>query len=285
MNTNLLILAIGILIYLFMITPRVKDRPPRAAFEERQYFAHRGLYDNAAGIPENSLPAFQRAIDAGFGIELDVQLTADDVPVVFHDFTLKRMCGAAGSAKDYSYEELKAFRLLDTDETIPTFEEVLQLVAGRAPLIVEMKMRFLEFDVCRRAQALLTDYEGAYCVESFNPLALCWYRNVHPSVVRGQLSENFFRDKTVKPVLRPFVYLLSLLLSNFATKPDFIAYSQDACRNISFFLNRKLFHSVPVAWTIRSKEQLAKARKRYDVFIFENFVPEEGGEKAVREAG
>lgn len=264
----------AIIVYLFMITPRLFHRPVRKAFNEKKFFAHRGLFDNMTDAPENSRKAFEKAVEKGFGIELDVQLTKDNVPVVFHDFTLKRVCGVEGHVHDFTYDELQKYHLMNSDETIPTFPEVLEIIDGRVPMIVELKMHFLEFDCCRRAAESLDGYKGDYVIESFNPLALCWYRNVHPEVVRGQLSENFFKDKSVPKPARPFCYLLSLLLSNFATKPDFIAYNHHCKSNISFKLCRSLFKPVTAAWTIRSQEDIEKASDSFDVFIFENFVPE-----------
>lgn len=263
-----------LIVYLFMITPRLMHRPKRKAFNEKKFFAHRGLFNNDTDAPENSRKAFKKAIEKGFGIELDVQLTKDLVPVVFHDFSLDRVCGVHGYVHDYTYDELQKYHLMKSDETIPTFREVLELIDGKVPLIIELKMHFLEFDCCRFTAASLDGYKGDYVIESFNPLALCWYRNVHPEVVRGQLSENFFHDSIVPTLAKPFCYLLSLLLSNFATKPDFIAYDHHAKKNISFRLCRSLFKPATAAWTIRSTEDVAKAKDSFDVFIFENFIPE-----------
>ncbi|MDE6129711.1 MAG: glycerophosphodiester phosphodiesterase, partial [Lachnospiraceae bacterium] len=128
-----------IILYLLMIMPRMRHRPDSAPFMGVLY-AHRGLHDNASEAPENSMEAFQKAVDAGFGIELDVQLSADKIPVVFHDFSLKRACGVEGKVADYTYEELQQFTLFDSEQRIPQFCDVLKAVDGRVPLIIEDKI-------------------------------------------------------------------------------------------------------------------------------------------------
>ncbi|MGN0995468.1 MAG: glycerophosphodiester phosphodiesterase family protein, partial [Candidatus Ventricola sp.] len=135
----LLILLALCALYLLAIMPRMAGRPDPAPLLSRDY-AHRGLHDNASDAPENSMAAFRRAVEAGYGIELDVQLTRDRVPVVFHDESLSRMCGVPGNVRDYTFDELVQFPLLRSAERIPRFEDVLTLVDGRVPLIVEIKI-------------------------------------------------------------------------------------------------------------------------------------------------
>lgn len=153
------------------------QNPPRRQLPlSRHIFAHRGLHDNNHQIPENSLAAFQRAVDAGYGIELDVQLSADRIPVVFHDATLSRMCGIDRRVDELTFAELRQLCLANTQEQIPSFQEALALVNGKVPLLVELKMERLDFDIPREADALLSEYSGDYCIESFHPAALYWYR-------------------------------------------------------------------------------------------------------------
>ena len=151
MKTFLLVLLIVVVVlavlYLLMIMPRMMHKPDRTPYL-RVLYAHRGLHDNETQAPENSLAAFQKAVDAGYGIELDVQLSKDKIPVVFHDFTLKRICGVEGKVTDYTYEELQKFRLAQSNQTIPEFSEVLRLVDGKVPLIVELKIEGLNTEVC-----------------------------------------------------------------------------------------------------------------------------------------
>ncbi len=264
------ILSVLLILYLLAIMPGMQKKPEMQELL-RWHYAHRGLHDNASDAPENSLLAFQRAVDAGFGMELDIQLTKDDVPVVFHDFTLKRICGAEGKVRDYTYEELQQFTLYESAQRIPKFEEVLRLVDGRTPLIVEFKIEWRDLAICSIADALLREYKGLYCMESFNPLCVKWYRDHHRDIVRGQLAEEFLRGDDYRSILH---FALQNLLFNFWAKPDFVAYNHKHADNLSRRLCRGLFGNPAVAWTIKSEEELARAREHFDLFIFDSFVPQ-----------
>lgn len=233
-----------------------------------------GAADSADEMaPENSMRAFQRAVDAGYGIEMDVQMTKDHIPVVFHDFTLNRICGAEGKLCDYTWSELQRFTLCGSDQRIPKFEDVLKCVDGRVPLIVELKIEETDLSVCPAVDGLLSEYGGMYCIESFNPLGLLWYRRHRGGVVRGQLSEAFRGKKGDKGIL---LYLaLRNLLFNWLTKPDFVAYNHKHQYVLSRRLCRGLYRNMAVAWTIRSQEQLEEAKKSFDLFIFDSFIPAE----------
>ncbi len=286
-----IVLAVIILIYLLMIMPRMTGRPDRNPFLGVLY-AHRGLHDNKTMAPENTMAAFKKAVDAGFGIECDVQLTKDGVPVIIHDFTLARVArypegeipsdavvledgsrGVAGKVIDYTYEELQRFHILNSKERIPRFEDFLRLVDGKVPLIVELKIELKDLSVCGKVDDLLKDYKGLYCIESFNPLGVFWYRKNRPLVMRGQLSDEFHKDspKEFKGVL---YFILTKLLLNFLTKPDFIAFNCKYPDSFSLKLCRKLFKCTCAAWTIKSKEQLTRAKDNFDIFIFDSFLPD-----------
>lgn len=256
-------------IYLFLIIPRVFCRPDMSPFYE-YYYAHRGLHDNASEAPENSMAAFQKAVETGYGIELDVQLTKDKVPVVFHDWTLERMCGEPGKIKDYTYEELQQFTLLQSKERIPRFKDVLDMVDGRTPLIVELKIESTDLVLCPIVDVLLSKYKGLYCVETFNPLGLLWYRIHRKNVARGQLSNAFLREKEYDGFS---YYFLQNLLLNFVGRPDFIAYNHEYPGILSRRICCELFGAVSVGWTIRSKEELERAQKYFKIYIFECFNP------------
>lgn len=258
--------------YFFMIMPRVWKKPDMKPFRQWLY-AHRGLHDNATDAPENSMKAFARAVDAGYGIELDVQMTKDKVPVVFHDFTLKRICRGEGKVSDYTWRELQRFRLCDSEERIPRFEDVLKLVDGKVPLIVELKIEKLDISVCGAGDRLLAPYKGMYCIESFHPLAVFWYRRHRRNVVRGQLADAFLKQRD--KYKNPFLFCLQSLLFNWLAKPDFIAYNHKYPKTLSRRFCRSLYHSTAAAWTIKSEEQLKTARKDFDIFIFDSFIPGE----------
>ena len=266
MKVVLIIIVVLILLYLFFIAPRMWKKPDRTPYMGVHY-AHRGLFDNQSDAPENSLAAFRKAVEAGYGIELDVQLSKDKKLVVFHDATLKRMCGVKGYVWDYTLEELKQFKLADSKEQIPTFEEFLQVVDGKVPFILEYKLDVAQTIVCEKANEVLKNYKGIYCIESFHPLALMWYRKHRPDVLRGQLCEEFFRSEKYRK--NPLFWVLSYMVFNFLTRPDFIAYNHEHAHNISRRICRKM-GALSVAYTIKSPQEYEKAKEKFDLFIFDS---------------
>ena len=266
----LLILCMGIVIYLWAIAPRMFRKPDVKSFYGWLY-AHRGLHDNKSDAPENSMKAFSKAVDAGYGIELDIQLTKDNIPVVFHDYTLERICGVDGKVRDYTYQELQQFTLCGSKEHIPKLEEVLRLVAGKIPLIVELKVEWTDLSLCPIGDKILKQYKGQYCIESFNPLAVGWYRKNRPEVVRGQLSEAFLQEVGYKGKL---YFFLQNLLMNFISRPDFVAYNHKHGYILSRRICSKFFKSTSVAWTIKNEQELERAKSGFDMFIFDSFIPE-----------
>ncbi len=258
------------LLYLMAIMPRLSHRKARKDFLG-VYYAHRGLHDNDSAAPENSLAAFKKAVKAGYGIEMDVQMSKDGIPVVFHDFTLERVCRKPGKVCEYTWQELKEFTLCESEETIPKFEDVLKLVSGKVPLIVELKVEWMDLTLCSSVDGLLKGYKGLYCIESFNPLVLLWYRRYGNDVVRGQLSDGFVRSGEFKGLL---YRILQNLLLNWVTKPDFVAYNHKYASIPARRLCRRLYKNMAVAWTIRSQEELDAARNQFDIFIFDSFIPD-----------
>ncbi len=268
-----IICLILILVYGYLIMPRLFGRPDASLFD-KVLFAHRGLHDNAGDAPENSLRAFQKAVDAGYGIELDVHLSKDGIPVVHHDFVLSRVAHEAGCVEDYTLEELQKFRLADSDQTIPTLREVLELVDGRVPLIIEYKSESKDVSVCPVSNELLKNYRGAYCVESFNPFAMRWYKFNRPDVVRGQLSDGFLHYPEFRTKKKAFLsFCLQFMLTNVLSRPDFIAYNHLYEKNLSRKICCGLYGAKAAAWTIKSEAQLKKAEPHFDVFIFDSFIP------------
>ena len=265
MTQLLLVLAV---VYLFTLRGRT-GHPGLKALQGWSY-AHRGLHGK--GIPENSMAAFRAALDHGFGIEFDLHLLKDGNIAVIHDSLLKRTTGAEGRIEDLTTEDLKNYRLEGTEETIPTFRELLDLYAGKAPLIVELKPvngnhAKLAETVCN----MLQDYPGVYCIESFDPRCVAWLKKNRPQIIRGQLSENFFRSDPKMSL--PLKLMLSTLVDNLVTRPDFVAYKFADRKNLSVFLCRKLFRLQGVSWTLRSKEDYDTAVKEGWLPIFENFIP------------
>ena len=242
---------------------------------EETYIAHRGLFDNGKpGVPENSIPAFEKAVEAGYGIELDVQTTSDGRLVVFHDETLSRMCGVDKKLYECTYDELKGYHLANTKEKIPLFDEVLKVIDGKVPLVVEIKSEGNWRLTTRLTAERLDAYVGVslYCIESFHPLVVKWFKDNRPDVLRGQLSTNFFRSKMKRAWYEKII--LTNLLLNFLAKPDFIAYNYRYKNQPSFWLCRVLFNVVSAAWTVRSEKVLKKVCRVFDVIIFDSFLPQ-----------
>lgn len=250
-------LLVLLFLYLFLIFPA--DGRKAEGWKGR-YIAHRGLHSGS--VVENTLPAFAAAIGKGYGIELDVQLSSDGVAVVCHDYDLKRVFGDERKVAALTAEELKKIG-------VPTFAEVLALIDGRVPLVAEMKGESLSTDVCAKAAELLDRYTGEYCIESFNPMHLRWFKKHRPQVVRGQLSTAFGKKRDGK---RNFLhFFLRHLLLNFLSRPHFISY-EHIYYGVSVRLCR-LFGAVTACWTPQSGEECDQAKPHYDFFIFEGFEP------------
>ena len=170
-----------------------------------------------------------------------------------------------------TYEELQKFSLLHTEEKIPLFEDVLKLVKGKVPLLIEIKLPTIRTETCVLADRLLRQYNGDYCIESFNPLALGWYKKHRKDVIRGQLSANLTRPVAEGGYI--LCFLVKYLLLNFIGRPDFIAYCYKDTQNVSFLLNKCLWHTPTFAWTVRSEQVLKTSVKKFDSVIFDSFVP------------
>ena len=232
-----------------------------------------GLYLFALGLSKKVLLAdtFGKAVDAGYGIELDVQMTADGKVVVVHDFNLKRISGVDKEIDQCTYEELQEYPIYGSDQRVPLFEDVLKAVDGKVPLIVELKYKEGS-KICEKAQEILNGYTGIYCIESFHPQVLVWYRKNYPHICRGQLSMNFERDENTKGAQ---YFALRHLLTNFLAKPDFIAYDCRAMHAVSKNICRNLFGCPSVAWTVKCQAQLDACSRSFDYFIFEGFAPKQ----------
>ena len=255
-------------LWIFLVAPGRSTDAQKAPFMKRT-FAHRGLYTPDQQIPENALPAFHRAVEAGYGVELDVQRTKDGQIVVFHDDTLLRMCGVTGAIRDYTFEELSAFFLSDRQEHIPLLTQVLACIGGRVPMIIEFKYGPDWTSLCEDTMALLSAYDGPYCVESFHPRIVRWFRLHAPHILRGQLSEAFCFSR--KSLSFSNALLMSRLLTNFLTRPQFIAYRVGP-RCLSARLAKRL-GAMEVCWTARPEHDWSHLTKSADSIIFEHREP------------
>lgn len=255
-----------------LLKPR-RNQPGWEKLEGVRY-AHRGLHDMKLGVPENSMAAFQRAIDHGFGAELDVHLMADGNLAVVHDSDLTRVCGKKARIEDLVEEELMDYPLMGTEELIPLFEEVLGLFEGKTPLVIELKVEGGNANALTDAvMAALEGWNGVYCVESFHPAALLRLKERYPWVLRGQLSQNFLRDSEVSNLSIPARFVLTNLLTTAFTRPDFIAYNWKDRGNLSLRWMRALYGVHEVDWTVRERETMEALDQAGVTSIFEGFVP------------
>lgn len=263
------LVVLAALFYFFAVMPRFSRKKDIRRFATYKY-AHRGLH--GGGVAENSLTAFRLAAEAGFGIELDVRLTKDSEAVVFHDATLDRVTGFSGRVIDFESAELKTMKLSETEDTIPLFSEVLSLVAGRVPILVELKEEPGDRGVAKRALEILSEYEGEYIIESFNPLTLGDIRKENPEILTGILSTNYLKEKKYR---KPLYFAVQTFLTNILCRPDFVSFNAAESRLLSFRLFRRLFGVCSFAWTVTSKEEERDAFSHgFDTVIFEGYDTE-----------
>ena len=271
--TAIIILIILLLVYAELIRPNLPKRDITPLMG-RDY-AHRGYWNtNDPGEenrPENSLAGFRAAVEKDYGIELDVHLTKDGHLVVHHDDSLKRLTGVDIRIADSTLAEIRACKL-PNGEPVPTYDEVLDTVAGRIPMIVEVKVENRNHDALSKAvYERMQRYDGPWCMESFDPRAVKWFRMNAPEIIRGQLAfDSAGKGKNFKEWTRN-LYIASML-QNFLARPDFIAFSASSVK----------WHSLPihllwlmkpwfVAWTVRSQADMDKWRGQWDLQIFEKF--------------
>jgi glycerophosphoryl diester phosphodiesterase len=262
----LLVLIIVAVIYLFLIMPRITDRADMDLVSTD--YAHRGLWDSLN--PENSVAAAMLAVKYGYGIELDVHLSKDGHVMVFHDAMLTRMCGVEKCISDCTLAELKTYRLAETQHTIPTFDELLEAVGGKVPLLIEIKGDAKDEDLCRAVAERLDTYDGAFAIQSFNPYHLAWFKNYRPRFARGQLVAAFKKKNKRRPFKK---LILAMLLTNVLSRPDFISVHLGHMKSLSFRLCVALFKCKAFVWTARADGDY-KIIHRLGLFaIFEKIRP------------
>ncbi len=262
-----------------LVAPRRGDEGLEGRWAElcRHRYAHRGLH--AEGIPENSLTAFAKARELGFGIELDVHLTLDGELVVIHDSSLGRVCGRSGVVEQLTLAELGECRLMGTDEGVPTLDEVLRLfdasgdtTSPAPPVIVELKTADGNAALlAERTMACIDRYDLSFCVESFDPRALGWLRAHRPDVLRGQLVRSFLGDKDLGLARRLGA---TALLGNVTARPDFIAcrFRDRGLPAVRLACGRLGAHLV--TWTIHSEREMLESEAEGAPVIFEGFIPD-----------
>lgn len=238
----------------------MRNRAPRWLTERP--IAHRGLHDLAAGRPENTIAAFEAARHAGYAIECDLHLSSDGVPVVFHDETLDRLTGEAGTVGARSAAELGRIPVLGTQEPIPTLDDMLALVAGRVPLVIELKPAGTRgAGLAGTVVERLRSYDGPAALMSFEPDLVAAVAAAGPEIPRGLTAEGRLRDG------------LRHLRTSRRLDVQFISYNIDDLPTFGPVAARRIWGVALLCWTVRSPAQFEKAQKWADQITFEGFRP------------
>lgn len=246
----------------------LKKRIPEDSWITKKIITHRGLYDNI-NAPENSILAFNLSCENDFGIELDVNILKSGEIVVFHDANLNRMTGVDKLITDCTYDEILKIKLGNTDQTIPLFEDVLKLVDGKVPLLVEIKNRETTAGILeQKTYDILKKYDGEYFIQSFNPLSVMWFRKNAPEIIRGQISGSY-KNWGIKGLRK---FMLKYLVYNIISKPDFINYEIKYIDSI-FMKFIKMKKKIIIGWVASDKKQYETAMEKFDNVIIEKFIP------------
>jgi len=236
--------------------------------------AHRGLHDRAMGIPENTIAAAEAAIAGGYAIECDVQASADGEAMVFHDEALGRLTGESDPVRARSTADLARLRVACSEERIPTLPEFLSRIAGRTPLIVEVKTRFDgDLALARRVAESVAAYDGPVAIKSFDPRIVGALAALVPERPRGIVAERS-QDDPAYAALQPSVRrALAELLHLHESRPTFVSWRVDDLPGGPPYLCRLLGRMPVMTWTVRTDAQRALAREHADQMIFEGFRP------------
>ena len=258
-------------LWLFLVAPRAKKKQIKPFLRP---YAHRGLWGGA--LPENSLGAFRAAAEADFAIELDIQLSADGEVMVFHDYTLDRVCGRPGKLREFTAAELGKIPLNGVEtECIPTLREVLAAVDGRVPLLIELKGENGNTALVPAALKVLKDYKGLWCMESFNPLLLRAVKKHAPHVLRGLLSSDLIKLK--HPGSKLLNFALSAHLFNFLCRPSFLAFDGHYPTRKGLCVGLKLFGAAPFVFTMQNQHDFDHFFVKGCCPIFDSFLPDKNG--------
>lgn len=237
--------------------------------------AHRGLHDRAAGRPENTIAAARAAIAAGYAIECDVRLSADGEAMVFHDAALGRLTAASDPVAARTAADLGRLTIAGTPETIPTLPALLGAIAGRVPLIVEIKASHSgDLALTRRVAAIVAAYDGPVALKSFDPQVVAALRGLVPDAIpRGIVGETTQDDPAYAALTDSARRGLSDLLHIGETRPDFVSWRVGDLPCAATHLTRVLGHLPVMAWTVRTDNQRRLAADHADQMVFEGFVP------------
>lgn len=241
-----------------MTSKWITDRP----------ITHRGLHSGTA-VPENSLLAFKKSIDANLPIECDIQFMKDETIVVFHDDTLERLTGIQGKISDLTLSHLENLYLYKTKEQIPTLTNLFTLVNGRVPILIEIKGRDFSPKKGNILKNIIKSYSGEIALQSFNPMALTWCRKNIPHIPRGMISYDW-NNSGLKSYQK---FLLRYMLFYFQVSPSFISIKSDYLDSTIINIIRNQFKIPILGWTIKSSDEVMQYKELMNNFIFENFSP------------
>lgn len=236
--------------------------------------AHRGLHDHARGIMENMPGAIRAAIAGNFAIEVDIQLTADNEAMVYHDDELGRLTEGSGALRTVTAAELKRVIFKSTPEKMMSLADLCALVAGRVPLVIEVKSHFDGgTDLVRRMAEVLSGYDGPAAGMSFDPDQVMAMRELMPSLPRGIVAERRYSKADWPEATSRQRAAMTHLGHGFRTRPHFVAYNVNELPALAPWIARNIFGCPLLTWTVRSAEQRARAARHADQMIFEGFYP------------
>jgi glycerophosphoryl diester phosphodiesterase len=236
--------------------------------------AHRGLHDRARGIVENMPGAALAAVAANFGIECDIQLTADGEAMVHHDDELGRITEGSGALLGKTAAELKAVKFKDTSERMMSLGDLCTLVAGRVPLVIEVKSHFDgDRQLVARMGQVLSSYRGPAVGMSFDPDQVTALRELMPQLPRGIIAERRYEEADWPEATPAQRRGMLHLRHGWRTRPHFVAYWVDDLPAVAPWIARNIFGCPLLTWTVRTPEQRATAARCADQMIFEGFVP------------
>lgn len=238
--------------------------------------AHRGLHDKANGVIENTLSAAEAAIARGFPIELDVQLTADKEAIVFHDFDLNRLTGETGLVAERKLSELTGIGIVGAKagDRIPSLKQFLDTIAGRVPLVIEIKSKFNgDMTLTKRVVEVLNDYRGPFVIKSFDPQIVAHLRQNAPHITRGFIGELDYASKADDFMTDELRHYLSNMLHFSETQPQFLSWKVHNLPCAAPYLAKVIGNLPLMTWTVRNPEDRARAEKHADQMVFEGFLP------------
>lgn len=231
--------------------------------------AHRGLYERDQSVPENSKAAFIRALDHHYAIECDINVLKDGTVVVFHDKDFRRLCNVDAKLSEKTYQDIQSYRLMQSQEKIMTLSELIELVSGKVPLLIELKPHGDAILLCENTAKILDQYPHPYAIFSFHPKVVNWFKKYRSHVIRGQISEYFKTDMKMNKLMK---YLMKSLWFNRFTKPDFISYGIDDLPNK--YVDRAFKKGmVVISYAARNQSELDFVRSHYHNVVFEYFIP------------